>query len=59
MSTQWRTLLGRDRMAAAPDSFAVVIATLRIFLMPVDGLSAEERACLPGGPWSLGPADEE
>jgi hypothetical protein len=46
-------------MAAAPDSFAVVIATLRIFLMPVDGLSAEERACLPGGPWSLGPADEE
>jgi hypothetical protein len=46
-------------MAAAPDSFAVVIASLRIFLMPLVGLSAEDRVWLPGGPWSLGPADEE
>lgn len=51
-AAQWRTFLGRDRMAAAPDAFAATIADLRVFLMPlVIGLN-EERVWLPGGPWS-------
>jgi hypothetical protein len=34
-AAQWRAFLGRDRMAAAPDVFAVAVADLRIFLMPL------------------------
>jgi len=42
-ATQWRTFLGRERMAAAPEAFAMVIADLRTFLMPlVDDDSEEE-----------------
>jgi hypothetical protein len=37
-AAQWRAFLGRDRMAAAPPVFAVTVADLRAFLMPlVDG----------------------
>jgi predicted nucleotidyltransferase component of viral defense system len=32
---QWRTFLGRERMAAIPNDFAVVVADIRKFLMPI------------------------
>jgi len=49
---QWRAFLGRDRMVAAPDAFAIIITDLRAFLMPlVVGLN-EERTWPPSGPWS-------
>ena len=52
-SAQWRTFLGRERMAAAPDALIVVIADLRTFLMPLAARAfAEERVWPPGGPWS-------
>ena len=50
-AVQWRTFLGRERMAAAPDTFAVVIAALRAFLMPLGFALEEERVWSPGGPW--------
>jgi predicted nucleotidyltransferase component of viral defense system len=50
-AVQWRTFLGRERMAAAPDTFAVVIGALRAFLMPLGFASEEERMWSPGGPW--------
>ena len=31
-AAQWRAFLGRERMAAAPETFAVVVANLRSFL---------------------------
>lgn len=34
-AAQWRAFLGCDRMAAVPDAFAVTIADLRVFLMPL------------------------
>jgi len=34
---QWRTFLDRERVAAAPDDFAVIIANLRAFLFPPAG----------------------
>ncbi len=52
-AAQWRTFLGRERMAAAPDEFAVVIADLRGFLMPLVVASNKEVIWPPGGPWSL------
>jgi hypothetical protein len=58
-ATQWRALLGRDRMAAAPDAFAVTIADLRVFLMPLVIRSNEGRIWPPSGPWSAGPAIDE
>jgi predicted nucleotidyltransferase component of viral defense system len=33
--TQWRTFLGRERMAAVPDDLAAVVADLRKFLMAI------------------------
>lgn len=55
-AAQWRAFLGRDRMAAAPDAFAIVVADLRLFLMPlVVGLEGE-RIWPPSGPWSPGAA---
>ena len=39
-SAQWRTFLARERMAAAPDGFAGVIADLRN-LIPLSGASSE------------------
>jgi Nucleotidyl transferase AbiEii toxin, Type IV TA system len=32
---QWRTLLGRERMAAAPQGLAMVVGDLRRFLLPL------------------------
>lgn len=50
---QWSAFLGRERMAAAPDSLITVLVDLRAFLMPlVVGVSAEDRVWLPGGPWA-------
>ncbi len=49
---QWQTFLGRERMAAAPDAFAAVIADLRAFLIPLAGAAEVDRIWLPGGPWS-------
>jgi len=52
-AAQWRAFLGRERMAAAPDAFAVVIADLRAFLMPLVVGLKKERDWPPGGPWSM------
>jgi hypothetical protein len=58
-AAQWRAFLGRDRMTAAPDAFAVTVADLRAFLMPlVVGLN-EERTWPPSGPWSPAAAIDE
>jgi predicted nucleotidyltransferase component of viral defense system len=51
-AAQWRAFLGRDRMAAAPDAFAVTVADLRLFLMPLLEGSEEERIWPSSGPWS-------
>jgi hypothetical protein len=56
---QWRAFLGRERMAAAPDAFAVTVADLRVFLMPLVVGLQEERIWLPSGPWSPGVAINE
>jgi hypothetical protein len=52
-AVQWRAFLTRERMAAAPDAFADVIADLRPFLMPLLDASEGERDWLPRGPWLL------
>jgi hypothetical protein len=46
-------------MAAAPDVFAVTVADLRIFLMPLVDGSKEERIWRPSGPWSAEAAINE
>jgi hypothetical protein len=51
---QWRAFLGRERMAAAPVAFAVVVADLRAFLLPLVAASGEEQVWRPGGPWLVG-----
>ena len=51
-SVQWRTFLGRDRMAAAPIALAVTIGDLRGFLMPLVMGSDLDYIWPPGGPWS-------
>lgn len=58
-AAQWRAFLSRDRMAAAPDAFAVTIADLRVFLMPLVVGLKEERIWSPSGPWSPGAAIDE
>lgn len=50
-AVQWQTFLGRERMAAAPDTFTVVIAALRAFLMPLGSAGEKGRVWPPGGPW--------
>ena len=51
-AAQWRAFLGRDRMAAAPEAFAVTAADLRVFLMPRVSGFKEERIWSPSGSWS-------
>ncbi|RWN51505.1 nucleotidyl transferase AbiEii/AbiGii toxin family protein [Mesorhizobium sp.] len=51
-SAQWQTFLGRERMAAAPETFAAVIVDLRLFLLPLVDAGNDEQSWLPGGPWS-------
>ena len=58
-ATQWRAFLGRDRMAAAPDTFAATVADLRVFLMPLVVGLKEDRLRLPSGPKSPGAAINE
>ena len=58
-AAQWRAFLGRDRMAAAPDVFAVTVADLRVFLMPLVDGSKEERFWRPSGSWSAEAAIHE
>ena len=53
-AAQWRAFLGRDRMAVAPDTFAVTAADLRVFSMTVLVGLNEERIWSPSGPWSAG-----
>ena len=49
---QWRAFLGRERMVPVPADLAVVIADLRVFLMPVTNTaSATDQYWTPGGPW--------
>ena len=53
-SAQWSAYLARDRMAAAPDAFSVVITDRQGFLMPMfDGAADDARVWPKGGPWSL------
>lgn len=58
-SAQWRTFLGRERMAAAPEAFAMVIADLLVFLMPLVVASKKEQVWPAGGPWQLGAAVDD
>lgn len=58
-AAQWRAFLGRDRMAAAPDAFAIAVADLRLFLMPLVVGLEEERIWPPRGPWLPGAAIDE
>ena len=59
-AAQWRAFLGRERMAAAPDVFATIIADLRGFLMPLVVREPRgEPVWPPGGPWSLGAAADK
>lgn len=51
-STQWQAFLHRERMAAAPETFADVIDDLRLFLLPLVDVENDEQSWLPGGPWS-------
>jgi len=51
-SAQWRTFLGRERMAAAPVVFAAVVADLRAFLIPLVGTADADLIWTPRGPWS-------
>ncbi|MUZ76083.1 nucleotidyl transferase AbiEii/AbiGii toxin family protein [Agrobacterium vitis] len=51
-SAQWQAFLRRDRMAAAPETFAAVIDDLRLFLLPLVDVENDEQRWLPGGPWS-------
>lgn len=49
---QWRAFLGRERLAAAPKDFGMVIEGLRLFLLPP--LAEDDGAAYawaPGGPW--------
>ena len=49
-----------ERMAAAPDVFATIIADLRGFLMPLVVREPRgEPVWPPGGPWSLGAAADK
>jgi hypothetical protein len=59
-AAQWRAFLGRERMAAAPDVFATIIADLRGFLMPLV-VRAQRGGPVwpPGGPWSPGVAVDD
>ena len=56
---QWRTFLGRERMAAVPDDFAAVTADLRSFFVPLTGKSTEHWAWPAGGPWLTRNASKE
>ena len=59
-AAQWRAFLGRQRMTAAPDVFATIIADLRGFLMPlVVRVPLGEPVWSPGGPWSRGAAVDD
>ncbi|MHC2296192.1 nucleotidyl transferase AbiEii/AbiGii toxin family protein [Rhizobium mongolense] len=51
-SAQWQAFLRRERMAAAPETFAAVILDLRLFLLPLVDVENDEQSWLPGGPWS-------
>jgi predicted nucleotidyltransferase component of viral defense system len=53
-AAQWQTFLGRERMAAAPETFAQVIAGLRDFLMPLATKLDPDSVWSPGGPWLAG-----
>ena len=52
-AAQWRAFLGRERMAAAPETFVVIVANLRSFLIPLVETSEGERTWFPRGPWQL------
>lgn len=51
--------LGRESMAAVPDSFAIVVADLRAFLLPLLGTPSAGGSWARGGPWSTGVLDDE
>ena len=58
-SAQWRAFLGRESMAAVPDSFAIVVADLRAFLLPLLGMPSAGGSWARGGPWSTEVLDDE
>lgn len=57
-STQWRAFLGRERMAAVPDSLDLVVADLRGFLLPLTQAPRAGLVWRKGGPWSDGGSDD-
>ena len=53
-AAQWRAFLTRERMTAAPDAFAIVVADLRLFLLPLlASTSNSNRVWPPAGPWPI------
>lgn len=54
-ASQWRAFLGRERMAAVPESLELAIVDLRDFLMPLVSATIEDKAWSPGGPWLPAP----
>jgi len=49
---RWKAFLKRERMQAAPENLAEVIADLSGFLFPLINSPAAASNWLPGGPWS-------
>jgi Nucleotidyl transferase AbiEii toxin, Type IV TA system len=53
-AAQWRAFLTRERMTAAPDALTIVVADLRLFLLPLlASTSNGSRMWPPGGPWAI------
>jgi predicted nucleotidyltransferase component of viral defense system len=48
---QWRTFLGRERMAAAPQGLAMVVADLRRFLLPLTETTDGDWRWMPKAGW--------
>jgi predicted nucleotidyltransferase component of viral defense system len=51
---QWRTFLTRDRMAAAPEQLATVVAVLERFMLPLIEDAVGDWRWKPGAGWTQG-----
>jgi len=49
---QWRTFLNRERMAAAPEQLATVVADLERFLLPLIEDADGDWRWKPGTGWT-------
>jgi predicted nucleotidyltransferase component of viral defense system len=50
---RWKAFLKRERMQAAPDTLAAVIADLAAFLFPLINTAVAASSWPPGGPWCV------